>query len=589
MTHLPLDGRRPGLALALTIIIIVGLTIVSTGAVMVGMSSSLVRNYHSTSDDLGHAADAALETSRALLNADRALYPDSGYNMLEDDAPVLGLDGQPIPGMTRSTYVAPVGIRSGQYGVFGTVLSVARGGPNTVIRRMEIVQESFAKFAYFTDVEPSTIAFGGGDQLYGPVHSNDAIRIYNSRATFHGPVTTAGTIVDDQYGTFREGYTEYAPEIEMPEMADLEKLQIQAAAGGTAFTGSTTFQTARATTRVEFVAIDLNGDGDTTDANEGFIRVYQSSDDDWVVGAVPVNDMLNSETCGDYHGTQFVSADAHNERERVRQGWSWVWVPVWGHYPYDALGSADRRCFLGGDSAIFNDFRPNDGTGSWLQRPGTPPAVLGSRDDRQYLFPITRELNPSFKGVVYVDGDVAVSGTVRGRVTVAATGDIVIADDLRYSIDPSVGSCEDIVGLFAGGDVVLAYTPLMAPWRRDGGSYLSFGETSDEFVHGFVLTLNEFFVEGYDTGASSGEACQSTNWGRGCLYLTGGIVQRQRGPVGTSGGTGYVKRYSYDGCGASAPPPYFPTTGHFSRSQYYDVDPTGFDVGAYLDMLTAGG
>jgi hypothetical protein len=56
--------------------------------------------------------------------------------------------------------------------------------------------------------------------------------------------------------------------------------------------------------------------------------------------------------------------------------------------------------------------------------------------------------------------------------------------------------------------------------------------------------------------------------------------------VGTGAGTGYVKRYSYDACAAEEPPPYFPTTGHFSKGQYYQVDPAGFNVSTYYDMLT---
>ncbi|HEX7089648.1 MAG TPA: hypothetical protein VF192_05900, partial [Longimicrobiales bacterium] len=63
----------------------------------------------------------------------------------------------------------------------------------------------------------------------------------------------------------------------------------------------------------------------------------------------------------------------------------------------------------------------------------------------------------------------------------------------------------------------------------------------------------------------------------------------RRGPVGTTGGTGYLKRYSYDECGVLQPPPYFPTTGRFSRSQYFDVDPADFgDAESYFDKLQAG-
>ena len=56
----------------------------------------------------------------------------------------------------------------------------------------------------------------------------------------------------------------------------------------------------------------------------------------------------------------------------------------------------------------------------------------------------------------------------------------------------------------------------------------------------------------------------------------------------TPGGTGYIKRYAYDPCGETQPPPYFPTTGHFTKAQIYQVDPTGFSVASYFKMLSAG-
>ena len=31
---------------------------------------------------------------------------------------------------------------------------------------------------------------------------------------------------------------------------------------------------------------------------------------------------------------------------------------------------------------------------------------------------------------------------------------------------------------------------------------------------------------------------------------------------------------------------YFPTTGHFVRERYYDIDPVGFDLPGYWSMLT---
>lgn len=571
---------QPGFALAVTLILIIGVSVLAAGAMLMGANSTLVRTYNAQHDALASAADAGLEIVRARINAEPNLYPDSGYVALETNVPVTDATGQLIPGATRSTYVGPVGITSGEYGVFGAIVSVVRSGPNLVVRRLNIVQESFAKYAYFTDIEPSNIAFGSGDQIYGPVHSNDTIRIYASGATFHGHVTTANTIVGRQHGTFRDGYTENASPIPLPQLADVEKLRVQGTAGNTAFTTSSNNPVGRARMRIEFVALDLNNNGDVRGENEGFIRVYTSNDTAWVVGSNPVDSLRNSRNCGHVHSNgQFYSAWEHGNVAGVTDD------------VMTALASASRRCYLGGAPEIFNGFTPVDFRGQWVMWPDTPSALLGTRPDRRYLFPITRQLNPSFKGVIFVDGDVAISGVLRGRVTVAATGNIVIADDITYATDPSVGTCEDILGLFAGGNVVIANTPVNAPWKRRAGSsqaWYSYDDSTDEFVHGFVLTLNQFFVQDFSGGATNHEKCQTTNWGRGCLYLTGGIIQRQRGPVGTTSGTGYLKRYSYDTCGVTAPPPYFPTTGRFAASAYYDVDPTGFDIASYFNVLTAG-
>jgi DNA polymerase (family 10) len=89
----------------------------------------------------------------------------------------------------------------------------------------------------------------------------------------------------------------------------------------------------------------------------------------------------------------------------------------------------------------------------------------------------------------------------------------------------------------------------------------------------------------YATGSQVSEPCGTTSSGRGCIYLTGGIIQQQRGAVGLVSGEGYKKRYSYDACAATNPPPYFPTTGHFSRGHYYEVEPTNFNIASYWQLL----
>jgi hypothetical protein len=196
-------------------------------------------------------------------------------------------------------------------------------------------------------------------------------------------------------------------------------------------------------------------------------------------------------------------------------------------------------------------------------------------------------MNPDFKGVIYVEGKVVISGLLRGRVTIAASDDIIIGDDITYVTDPGAGTCVDILGIFSGEQVIVADNALNAPQRPAAGyNHRTYDDTSDEFVHGTVLALDIFTVHNYGSGSSNDEWCQGSVWGRGCLFLTGGIIQSTRGAVGTSGGTGYLKRYSYDQCGATAPPPYFPTTGYFARGQRYRVDPVGFTVAGFFDLLT---
>ena len=94
--------------------------------------------------------------------------------------------------------------------------------------------------------------------------------------------------------------------IPMPTTAELTKLREQALKGQTRVVGNSAGAEGRATTRLEFVAVDINGDGDTTDDNEGFMRVYQSLGDasgaDYVSGLHLVTQwsMHDATTCGTY-------------------------------------------------------------------------------------------------------------------------------------------------------------------------------------------------------------------------------------------------------------------------------------------------
>ena len=163
-------------------------------------------------------------------------------------------------------------------------------------------------------------------------------------------------------------------------------------------------------------------------------------------------------------------------------------------------------------------------------------------------------------------------------------------DDLTYATDPGLGTCEDLVGIFSGDDIRMAENPINAPWRPSTDwAYYTFDDTKDEHVHGVLLALDLFTVQDYADGSGLDEWCENEPHGRGCLYVTGGIVQKSRGAIGTTwgdaGGAGYVARYAYDPCAGEAPPPYFPLTGQFERGPSGQIDADGFDPSEYFGTV----
>jgi hypothetical protein len=210
--------------------------------------------------------------------------------------------------------------------------------------------------------------------------------------------------------------------------------------------------------------------------------------------------------------------------------------------------------------------------------------------DGLYLFGISRQYNSNAKGVIYFNGNVGVSGTVNGLVTLYAAGTAVVLDDVRYTNDPvSSKRCHDILGIVANRDVVIADNAVNTPpLTKSAGTtkYFSLDDSKDLYLHAVILSLGTSFrVQNYDKGPTDVNDCDTVNNGRGCIYLSGGLIQSSRGAVGTSTGTGYSKRYTYDHCAVVTPPPYFPTTGRFQDNRYLELDPAGFNPAQYFQSL----
>ncbi len=627
-------GHRPrqGIALFVAMFFVAGVGALALSAIYLTANATLLGKSYEKEDDLKYVSEAALAIGKSELNFNPAALPNSSYVALMSNKTLQSADGQPLSGTTVNLYIGQTGSKSGQFGRFASVVAEARDANGTgFVRRLELTQESFAKFAYWTNSEGNNIVFGGGDQLWGPVWSNDDIQIAASGAGFHDDVGTAGSIIGASYGTFAKGYQTKQKKITLPSLGTLSSLSGLATASGMNFTTTTSGDVTTVLTRVEFVAVDMNGiTGDSTAANDGFFRVYTANAGnqkwlrgDWNAAFNSVPSLASTINCGDWHRTtangplKFFPASIHAK--------TWFPALVTAGMTTDSTlsqrttagtneGSANistimmhagARCYLGGDphlapvtrdgNATYSTakqqiggedttFTPTDSRGRWTLANATPIGAITAKrpNDDKYLFSLYRGYNNNTKGVMYFSGTVGVSGVLRGDITLYTPATIVILDDLRYANDPAKGVCVDILGLLAGTNVTVADNALNSPEtvRTTGTDIVrSLDDTPDLYLQAVIMALNSSFgVENYDSGSSASGPCQTTTWGRGCLYLTGGIIQQTRGAVATLSGTGFLKRYSYDRCAVANPPPYFPTTGRFQDNRYYELDPVRFNV-----------
>lgn len=166
----------------------------------------------------------------------------------------------------------------------------------------------------------------------------------------------------------------------------------------------------------------------------------------------------------------------------------------------------------------------------------------------------------SINGMIYITGSAEVSGVLDGRLTIAASSNLYIVDDITYRDSDENGpteGCDDILGLVASSDIVVENNA---------------ANQEDCVIHAAMMTLNQSFrVDGYNVGDP-----------RGDLTIYGGLVQEFRGPVGTvvltgEGSevqvvTGYRKDYHYDYRLRDLPPPGFFQTGTYKRLAWRDCD-----------------
>jgi hypothetical protein len=147
--------------------------------------------------------------------------------------------------------------------------------------------------------------------------------------------------------------------------------------------------------------------------------------------------------------------------------------------------------------------------------------------------------DPTFNGAIVGNSLVHVEGTLDGRLTIGSLQDVYVEDNIYYEKNPLSGYSDDVLGLVAETDVVVAENA---------------ANNSDcEIDAAIFARSNKFMAENWSHRPVSGE-----------LRVIGSIVQENRGEVGTFSGlhikSGFSKRYRYDSrlADPNYRPPYFP-------------------------------
>lgn len=670
------SGRRPaasargrrGSALVLVLVMTAALAALALSAIVLGGHTQLVTKAFDRERDFRYATEAAIAVGRAQLTTDASLVlHDSLPTAVLTDSVLTDAYGQPLPGVRLNTWVARTGSKTGEHGLYASVISEVRetnGGGAKFVRRLELMEENFARFLDWTNSLARSACFGPGEMLDGPVHWNVDICDYG--ALFRDTVSTSG-VFSPASGTYEKGRLENQPTMVLPSVTRLARLEEYAASGNFSLVAPTSTGPTTARMRLDFVWWDLNGDGDAAgpeDVSEGFVRVYQGATGtanrvraDYRL--TTTDDYIKNNQCGDWHWMggrlQFFPVSVHGQtwfRDSMRITANRTANRDDARLPYSGWNnnsntdahtvSATRteimrggrtagakvttdltpRCFpagdphlaaaergtsystaqryIGGDSSTFTPQTGNSGVnGAWLAWPGAPvdwsafpAASLPPVEMRPYLWPLDRGLNPGTKGVIYVAGVVAVSGKVRGRVTLYATGDVTFVDDVEYSVDPSSDRCEDMLGVISARQITIADNSINTPQDPvDGGDDGNTWMDDDRqfTLHGVLMALDTFAPERFAFGPTNMSVCNGYNIGRGCLNQVGGSIVSRREVTYTSNYTGYMESRTYDRRMSRDSPPYFPTTGRYFDNRFYEVDPLGFTITDYLQRIGQSG
>jgi len=382
-------------------------------------------------------------------------------------------------------------------------------GPNrNAIRVIEQLVDvtNFAEYAYFSNNEGDNIWFYDGDTIDGRLHTNGQLRIDGS-PTFKGLVTSATEPIiwgggDEHFEIFDTyGYRLGVDEyIPLPQHRDISGTDDPQSLQSIAMGGWTSPGSG--------VYVPNDGIGNRT-------------------GGIYVDGNLDALSLTTVNGLSVINFRQVSTNTKI------TLLPTGSVDPYDGTTVTSDKTVIKEEGTV----------------------------DPIYYNGLTN-------GLLYVNGAInhleatETNGGLKGKLTIAATDDITITNDIKYKsiidhpeIDihadgADLSSITDSLGLISENDIVLN----------------TINSITDLEIHAILMALGDS-IRNQDYDLSN--YYKNT----GVLTIFGGLIQVQRGPVGTFDSwsneiiTGYDKDYNFDDRMTNptldAIPPYFPTTGNY--------------------------
>ena len=239
--------------------------------------------------------------------------------------------------------------------------------------------------------------------------------------------------------------------------------------------------------------------------------------------------------------------------------------------------------------------------GAWRAYGGTSnlPANLGpvrQTAERAYLWPISTTYNPNYRGVIYADGNLFVSGTVRGRATLFVNGPVSLIDDVMYDRPPAdTGNlCRNSLGLIAKDSIMVADNAInRSRWYKDSpGDSIMGGGNRDFVFHGTLMALGGSVSAFNPSGTIKTNPVATCPTGSafttsgGCMQVVGGTIMNTYAPPYNSAvaNSGLRPLRELDPCQLqNRRPPYFPLAATRVRAlKSFDVDVRQIKTAALL-------